>query len=352
MSKRLVDDQPGAKDLKDYRTFFDATDNLANQGLATICIQHVPSKTRVYFKAFITTFNETYNVGWSEEAVYGRTDPIYLYKQTRRTFTLAFKVPGATPSESFENLGRVQTLIQSLYPNYSTIGSAQTIAQSPLTRIEVLNLTPSRNSPAQTFGNSTRGSTGVLCVINSVSIAHNIENSEAGVYDQKDGTYIPKVMEISIDAAVLTERTLGWHRTSFSDPYYPYGADVASSEGALQARTTTDISGYETNNFGDYPSPDNRNAQSLSDFGSYANRAAEAEANNTAIQDSAAAQGGGVFSDLISNRQQKKVNKAFAAREESYGYTTGYDPEADKHYMEVSSKYGMSYTDDYKDYLE
>ena len=93
--------------------YVDGSDALANDGL-TIDFEHVPSGTKVYFKAFISAFNETYNSDWSEEAVFGRADPIRMFKQTTRSITLAFLVPAATLGEGYENLTRVQKLVQFL----------------------------------------------------------------------------------------------------------------------------------------------------------------------------------------------------------------------------------------------
>ena len=44
----------------------DGSDALANKGLV-IGFHHVPSSTEVYFKAFITAFNETYSSDWNSE---------------------------------------------------------------------------------------------------------------------------------------------------------------------------------------------------------------------------------------------------------------------------------------------
>ena len=45
-----------------------------------ISFYHLPSQDAVYFKAFITAFNETFNSDWGSETVYGRTDPILMFK--------------------------------------------------------------------------------------------------------------------------------------------------------------------------------------------------------------------------------------------------------------------------------
>ena len=127
----------------------------ANKGM-TISFQHVPSEEDVTFKAFITTFNETYNCDWQSETVFGRSDPIHMFKNTAREITLAFNVPAATEGESFENMARVQRLITFLYPSYdgqahvgdkanqADVTNSLTIANSPLIRLRIMNILAAR----------------------------------------------------------------------------------------------------------------------------------------------------------------------------------------------------------------
>ena len=89
-------------------TLAKGTDGYANHRGAYISFQHVPSKRSVKFKAFITAFNDSYNSDWATETVFGRVDPIYLFKSTTRKITLGFKLPAESASEAFENLGRIQ----------------------------------------------------------------------------------------------------------------------------------------------------------------------------------------------------------------------------------------------------
>ena len=124
---------PGGTPPKFPLFYVDGSDALANQGF-TIGFEHVPSGKTVYLKAFMTTFNETYSPDWAEETVYGRMDPIYLFKNTTRVITLGLKVPAASTSEAFENLSKTQRLVQFLYPSYSDVNSGTTISQSPLIR--------------------------------------------------------------------------------------------------------------------------------------------------------------------------------------------------------------------------
>ena len=229
-----------------------ATDGLANIAEAVITFFHVPSETDVFFKAFITNFVEDYNSDWTPETVFGRTDPIYTFRNNTRSITLNFKVPAATISEAYENLGRVQKLSQFLYPTYENIGSANTISQSPLIRLKVMNLAaknvggrsniigrestnfnPDFLSGYKSDNNPSRG---LLGFISSMTVNHNLENNEAGVFQEKANTVLPKLIDVAISFNVIHEAALGWtgmaergsmsQFMTFSDQNFPYGADL------------------------------------------------------------------------------------------------------------------------------
>ena len=133
------------------RYFVDASDSYANAGMV-IQFEHVPSGRSIAFKAFITALNETYSSDWASEQVYGRADPIHMFKNTTRNITMGFRVPASSEGEGFENLAKVQELVQYLYPNYDFGGrkptagneNSLTIAQSPLVRMRVMNLIAGR----------------------------------------------------------------------------------------------------------------------------------------------------------------------------------------------------------------
>jgi hypothetical protein len=97
----------------------DVTDSYANNLKYRIGFYHVPSGKMVYFKAFITNYKEDFISDWKEEPIFGRTDGIYTYGSTKRKISLSFDVPAASESEAYENMGRIQRLIQFQYPSYS-----------------------------------------------------------------------------------------------------------------------------------------------------------------------------------------------------------------------------------------
>ena len=79
---RYKKNQVGKKDDVPYA---DGSDAYANRGFY-ISFLHVPSNSSLKFKAFITAFNETYSPNFNSNEVFGRTDPIYQYKNTQRKF--------------------------------------------------------------------------------------------------------------------------------------------------------------------------------------------------------------------------------------------------------------------------
>jgi len=255
-------------------TYIDGSDSLANKGFY-VGIQHVPSGNTIKFKAFITAFNETFSSDWATENVYGRADPIMLFKATTRRIAVAFKIPASTLSEAYENLDKVGKLTQYLYPNYLDLGNANTISQGPLVRLELANLlrrndlmmTPHEGDPflsdpvqghsgeslkdlkSKGRNNNTREagadsekieSAGLLGAITSLSISHNLDTDAgvlelgpAGLEGKGSAALLPKLIEVNIDFAPIHEHALGWRTvgedTYFSFDGFPYGTNMSKT---------------------------------------------------------------------------------------------------------------------------
>lgn len=280
--------------------FIDGSDAMANKGM-TISFQHVPSEEDVTFKAFITAFNETFNCDWASETVYGRSDPIHMFKNTQREITLAFNVPAASEGESFENLARVQRLITFLYPSYTTDGSATTggnqadvtnaltISNSPLVRLRIMNILAARPQigdadgtvgggnggraseaavystlgtferhvqdggggewPSTSVGSNTIAGNyhgGLLGIIKNVSVNHNLDNPDHGVFEINQGTILPKMIEVNLTFSAIHEHTLGWFNDGagsqvFANQLFPYGVNDASRFGEDGFDRTTGV---------------------------------------------------------------------------------------------------------------
>ncbi len=243
-----------------YRPYYaDGSDAYANDKQFWVSIQHVPSQEYVQFKAFVTAFNETYSCDWANEHVFGRIDPIYSFKSTGRSITLNLNIPAASESEAFENLAKVGLLSDMMYPNYTSIGQAQTLAQSPMIRLKVMNLLASQramydlvsgeDSSANggfTFNNLQSGhnsnpSRGQLGVITSLSINHNLEKTDAGILEMGVNTILPKFIDISIDFKVIHEVPRGWNGTERNYKGGPYGLDMDASRSSGQVALASQI---------------------------------------------------------------------------------------------------------------
>ena len=235
----------------------DGTEYLANVRQQVISFFFEPTGEYVYFKAFITTFSDTYTPNYNTSQVFGRTDPIHIYQNTSRDISLAFDIPAASESEAFENLGRVQKLIHMLYPGYLDISgdgsNALTLAEAPLVRLKVMNLlskhedsnsTTAAPEEAESFSqyftkyrSSHEPSKGTLGVIKSCTFQHNLENPEHGVFAKGPNTILPKTISVNISFTPFHEKTVG-RRMSFINQdgeletttsiskTFPYGVDL------------------------------------------------------------------------------------------------------------------------------
>jgi hypothetical protein len=132
-------------------------------------------------------------------------------------------------------------------------------------------------------------SKGLLGVITSLNINHNLENRDVGVIQVESNTILPKMIEVSIDFAVIHEQTLGWNdnsKSTFKDPQFPYNAPREAEPG--------DVAGAGTYN-GKIEARKNREA-------------ARAEA----AQDRANAEArgyDGMFGEMRRKRDQKRLDK-------------------------------------------
>jgi len=231
----------------------DGSNTLANAG-QVISFLHEATGNSVYFKAFLTAFNESYASDWTGEVVFGRADPIQHFKQTSRRISLAFKIPSATYSEAYENLAHLQQLVQYLYPNYSGT-TALSLSQNPFIRLKLMNLAQKVDAPAdskevspnlkttyESYKSTGDPERGLLGAITSLNIAHNLENPDIGSLAKDGNTIFSKMIEVNLDFAVIHESQLGWNeKGDFRTPNFPYGA--ASS---ADVTTTGQIGGNMT----------------------------------------------------------------------------------------------------------
>lgn len=251
-------------------SYYEITDAYANNIETYLSFYHVPSGKEVYFKAFITAFNETFNCDWASEAVFGRVDPIQTFKQNERSITLAFDVPAATESEAYSNLGSVQKLLQFLYPTYSNINQSNTLTQSPLVRLKVMNLltlpAAATNTGADASGlfndynsGGSNAENGILGIIKNITVNHNLERPD-GVIEHSANTVLPKLLTVNLSFTVIHEQPLGWDdQNEFGDnALFPYSVqlfDESVQEASLAASDAIISQGDGTEGFDEFGNP-------------------------------------------------------------------------------------------------
>lgn len=215
----------------------DGSDIYANKNETFLSFQNIRNSQTVFFKSFITAFNESYTPDFNPTQVFGRTDPIYQYKGTTRNITLAWKMPAASESEAYENLGKVQRLVGMLYPNYTSTSNALTLSEAPLVRLKMMNMiqklgsnisgssTEDPNDIFNGYQSDSNPKGGLLGVITSCVVNHNLEGAD-GVF-QKIGapnTILPKLIDVNISFSPLHEKTLRG-----TDPHL-YGALLSKDQ--------------------------------------------------------------------------------------------------------------------------
>ena len=239
------------------------TDSMADRGMY-LEFTHVPTGKSIYFKAFITTFAEAYKPSWATEQVLGHMDPIYMFKNTKRTISLAFVVPAENKGEAYENLGRVQQLSQFLYPTYKDPAQAQTIVQSPLVRLKVMNLV--RDCSTLTFNNALSEASmfdeydfegsGLLGTIPNISIDHNLAE-DTGVIEKGNKTglqaILPKAIEITLDFDPIHEHPVGWDEhdqfgvfKNEEGQLFPYGVQLKDYDPPAGSKAEQNTSAADT----------------------------------------------------------------------------------------------------------
>ena len=268
--------QPAPKNNR----YTDGAGSLANQLSHIISFRNIRNDQDVLFKAFIMDFNESYSPNFTPNEVFGRTDPIYQYKNTTRNISLSFKIPASTESEAYENLGRVQKLVQMLYPSYQNTNSGLSLSEAPLVRMKVMNILRSQASlgdssdPSKTkkdadyfteYTSTADPGKGLLGVITNATV-NSMLNSADGVFHKlttvpaegedpavtkaEPNTVLPKLIEVTINFAPIHEETLGYNGADDEAPLknfarFPYGVELFNKADRKQRKA--DRLGKRTN---------------------------------------------------------------------------------------------------------
>ena len=202
-----------------FKGTVDGTGDLSNTGLQWVDIYHIPTGYAVNFKAMITEFSDVYATEWNSENVFGRMDPLQTYQRTGRTITLGFTVAASSMEEAIDNLKRISTFVQFLYPSYDAQGI---IKNSPLCRVQFLNWMASSKSGKFSVAKTD----GMLGSISGFTFSPDLE---AGVFVGADKEIYPKILVVSFTLTVLHNHKLGWlAKNSRAQNKFPYLTDISS----------------------------------------------------------------------------------------------------------------------------
>ena len=230
--------KPGDKELPVYteadinpadipNTFVDGADLYANNRDYYIYIDRLDIGMSVKFKAFVTSFVDSFDPEYTaEQGTIG--DPVrQLTSITRRT-SLSFDVLASTYEEGKLNLTRMSNLARATYPNYLQAGTSGSLTapQAPIFGVKFANLIRGPRSTAYQDG-----------YIEKFSFEPDFES---GIFESSRGI-VPKVIKMNMEflpyhtlpssdkTAVTTIAGPGYVNGQWQYGYnYPYGFREAS----------------------------------------------------------------------------------------------------------------------------
>ena len=223
---------------------------LLNKGMG-LYFYHVPTGREVLFKAFLTTYEDSFQSKWSSERVYGRNDPIHTFQGTERSISLAWDVPAASYKEGKENFVNASTLYAMLYPSYEPRGGVEgekigIISGAPLIKIKFGNLIIDASAVIDTstnYAHQTARDAGLLGYIDGLKFSPDLDSGffDGGEPNQPQnqstapGELIPQTIKLSCNFHVLHSHPLGWQAKSKSlrkdGSQFPYNANIPEPPG-------------------------------------------------------------------------------------------------------------------------
>ena len=203
---------------------------------------HMPSSRTVRFKAFLDSWEDSFDSSYNAEQVYGRNDPIVTFQGTTRTISISWKVIAGSLDEAINNIERINLLSKFLYPGYSFESQISklaadegvkvgTLAKAPLMKMRFANLIKEGESRITSNIDPAAFDGGLLVALSGLSISAELDTGGFDAIDgssllrdaQAGGVFLPKVFTLSTSMTVLHQHSLGWNGTEWQGPIgYPY----------------------------------------------------------------------------------------------------------------------------------
>ncbi len=228
-------EKQGLQNVKFKRGDFANSSPAAAGTLLEIIPMHIKDTPVIQFIAYIENLRDNFRALYSNEQPVGRPDPYYVWKSNRRSISVNWALPASSNAMALDNLNNLSWLLAALYPTYKERAVSTSISASPLFRVRHANLISSPTNNGQ----------GLLCVINSVGVMHDMKEGSVNIDADNDQIrellstcgiplssgkklLVPKLMRISCRLDVIHDHSLGWdHNTGqwrggISAPGFPY----------------------------------------------------------------------------------------------------------------------------------
>jgi hypothetical protein len=171
--------------------------NIRNKMMGYNIVFKFPNNTNneensVSFPAYVSKVDDSYNMNFSSEKVYGRMDNIPVYNGTTRTINFDLSVPSNGLQHSIEIANKLNILVKNTYPVYQKYSeSTNILASPPLVAIFFSNFIYDAKDKTYLLGYFDRG----------LTITHDLSK---GVFARDNGFKVyPKFYNLSFSLNVL-----------------------------------------------------------------------------------------------------------------------------------------------------
>ena len=178
----------------------------------SLIVSHVATGHAVEFKKLkVTGFSDNIATAWTEEAVYGRMDPLATYQGSTRSIELSFELGPYTESSARRKMAmaKIQRLMQFQYPTYANVDNVLSISRPPLVEVQFMNLIGNMTYPA-------------LCYMTGMSFTPTLGMTIESVPRVEGLDILPQRFAVSLSLKVLHTHPPGWKDSG--GEFYDIGA--------------------------------------------------------------------------------------------------------------------------------
>jgi hypothetical protein len=171
---------------------------------------------------FLNAYSEDFSARWEEQQYYGHLNKTYAYGGTGRKISIAFVLPAKNSFESENNLDYCEQLANLTYPLYSVVSQEESVdapheryrqIAGQIIRASFGNMIRDENVVINDFAMSIDFEAGVFERLPDgmeMEKGPNWENDYVYWKNQKDGTILPKAINVQLTMTVLHDNPLGF----------------------------------------------------------------------------------------------------------------------------------------------